>query len=89
MTSTARSTLNMRINPDDLRLFDWAAKAQGKTRTDFVLEAARRAARDSMLDSHFVQVSAQAYEEFLARLDAPVVPNERLSKTMQVKAPWE
>lgn len=89
MTAAARDTLNMRIKPEDRSLFDWAAKAQGKTRTDFILEAARRAAEETMLDRSLVQVSPEAYEAFLARLDAPPQPNDRLKKTMQAKAPWE
>lgn len=89
MPAPARDTLNMRIKPEDRSLFDWAAKAQGKTRTDFILEAARRAAEETMLDRSLVQVSAEAYKAFLARLDAPPEPNARLKKTMQAKAPWK
>ncbi len=89
MTAAVRDTLNMRIKPEDRSLFDWAAKAQGKTRTDFILEAARRAAEETMLDRTLVQVSPEAYDAFLARLDAPPQPNDRLKKTMQTKAPWE
>ena len=89
MTAAARDTLNMRIKPEDRSLFDWAAKAQGKTRTDFILEAARRAAEETMLNRALVQVSPEAYDAFLARLDAPPQPSDRLKKTMQTKAPWE
>ncbi|MDI4655367.1 DUF1778 domain-containing protein [Xanthobacter autotrophicus] len=89
MTATARDTLNMRIKPEDRSLFDWAAKAQGKTRTDFILEAARRAAEDVLLDRTVVHVGEEAYADFLARLDAPPAPNERLKRTMRTKAPWE
>lgn len=89
MTAAARDTLNMRIKPEDRSLFDWAAKAQGKTRTDFILEAARRAAEETMLDRTLVQASPEAYDAFLARLDAPPQPSDRLKKTMQTKAPWE
>jgi uncharacterized protein (DUF1778 family) len=89
MTAAGRDTLNMRIKPEDRSLFDWAAKAQGKTRTDFILEAARRAAEETMLNRALVQVSPEAYDAFLARLDAPPQPSDRLKKTMQTKAPWE
>lgn len=89
MSATARETLNMRIKAEDRALFDWAAKAQGKTRTDFILEAARRAAEEALLDRAVIQVDAKAYTEFVARLDAPPSPNERLKRTMQAKSPWE
>lgn len=89
MTRTARDTLNMRIKPEDRTLFDWAAKAQGKTRTDFVLEAARKAAEEALLDRTIVRVDAKTYRAFLARLDAPPVPDEKLRRTMTTRAPWD
>jgi uncharacterized protein (DUF1778 family) len=61
----------------------------GRTRTDFVLDAARRAAEDAILDRTLFLVSPQAYRQFLNRLDAPPRPNKRLRKTMQTPAPWE
>ena len=42
-----------------------------------------------MLDQTLISVSPEAYARFLARLDMPPQPNERLRKTMQVTAPWE
>lgn len=89
MPRPARDTLNMRIRPEDRSLFDWAAKAQGKTRTDFILEAARRAAEEALLDRTVIRVDAAAYADFLARLDAPPAPDARLSRTMRGRAPWE
>lgn len=84
-----RETLNLRIKPEDRSLIDRAAKARGKNRTDFVLDAARLAAQETLLDSAIIAASPQAYAEFLARLDMPPQPNERLRKTMQMPAPWE
>jgi len=87
--SSRRETLNIRIRPEERGLIDLAAKAQGKTRTDFILEAARRAAEDALLDRAIISVSPEAYDEFLARLDAPPQPNERLRRTMQTPPPWD
>jgi uncharacterized protein (DUF1778 family) len=84
-----RETLNLRIKPEERGLIDRAAKSLGKNRTDFVLEAARRAAEEALLDRTNFTVSRKAYAEFLARLDAPPKPNERLRRTMRSKAPWE
>ena len=39
--SKRRDTLNLRIKPEERGLIDRAALATGKTRTDFVLDAAR------------------------------------------------
>ena len=87
-TKPRRDTLNLRIPSAERNLIDRAAVAVGKTRTDFILEAARRAAEDTLLDRAILSVGADAYAEFLKRLDAPVAPNERLRRTMQVKPPW-
>ncbi|ATE60674.1 type II toxin-antitoxin system TacA family antitoxin [Thauera sinica] len=85
----ARETLNIRIKPDERSLIDRAAKARGKNRSEFVLEAARIAAEEALLDQVIISASPEAYEAFLARLDMPPQPNERLRKTMQTPAPWE
>jgi len=83
-----RQPLNLRIKPEERGLIDRAAKAIGKNRTDFVLDAARRAAEDALLDRTVITVSPKAYAEFLARLDAPPEPNERLKKSLKKQAPW-
>lgn len=84
-----REALNIRIRPEERGLIDLAAKAQGKNRTDFILEAARRAAEEALLDRAVISVSPAAYAEFLARLDAPPHPNERLRRTLQAPPPWD
>jgi len=84
-----RETLNIRIKPEERNLIDRAAKTRGKNRTDFILDAARLAAEDALLDQVIISVSPEAYSQFLARLDMPPKPNERLRKTMQTPPPWE
>ena len=84
-----RETLNIRIRPDVRGLIDRAAELAGKNRTDFVLDAARRAAEETLLDRTLFVVGPKAYREFLARLDAPPKPNARLRKSMRAPAPWD
>jgi uncharacterized protein (DUF1778 family) len=84
-----RDTLNLRIRPEDRGLIDRAATLTGRTRTDFVLEAARHAAEDALLDRTIFAVSPEAYAQFVARLDEPPQPNARLKRTLQTVAPWE
>ncbi len=84
-----RETLNIRIKPELRRLIDRAASLSGKNRTDFVLDAARHAAEDALLDRTMFAVSEKAYAEFLVRLDAPPHPNARLRRSLQTLAPWE
>ncbi|AEL08312.1 DUF1778 domain-containing protein [Xanthomonas campestris pv. campestris] len=88
-TPGKRETLNLRIKPEERSLIDRAAKARGKNRTDFMLDAARSAAEEALLDQTLIAASPDAYAAFLARLDMPPQPNARLRKTMQTPAPWE
>lgn len=84
-----RESLNVRIRPEVPSLIDRAAALSGKNRTDFVLEAACRAAERTLLDRTVFVVGPKAYRDFLKQLDAPARPNERLRKTMLTSAPWE
>ncbi len=89
MPAAKRETLNVRIKPEDRNLIDRAAHLLGKSRTDFLLDAGRRAAEDTLLDRTLFKVSPKAYKDFIARLDASPAPNEKLRRTMTTKAPWE
>jgi uncharacterized protein (DUF1778 family) len=86
---TRREALNIRIKPQVRELIDRAAQLAGKNRTDFVLDAARRAAEDTLLDRTVLTFDPKAFRQFLARLDAPPRPNKRLLKSMRTPAPWE
>jgi uncharacterized protein (DUF1778 family) len=89
VSTTRRDTLNLRIRPEVRGLIDRAAHLTGKTRTDFVLEAARRAAEDALLDRTLLLVSPDAYTAFLKRFDKPPRPNARLRRTLTTRAPWD
>jgi uncharacterized protein (DUF1778 family) len=86
---TKRDTLNLRIKPELRGLIDRAAELLGKNRTDFVLDAARHAAEDALLDRTVFLIRPKAYAAFLKRLDAPPRPNARLRRALQTPAPWE
>lgn len=88
--SRPRGTLNIRIRPEVRGLIDRAASVRGTTRTDFILDAAKRAAEDALLDRALISVGASAYAEFVKRLDAPAKPNARLRRTMKAATPpWK
>ena len=61
----------MRVRAEIRALIDQAAKAQGKTRSEFMIDAARRAAEESLLDQTLVRVDQQTYDHFLEVLDQP------------------
>jgi uncharacterized protein (DUF1778 family) len=82
-----RESLNLRIKPEARNLIDRAAALAGKTRTDFVLEAAQRAAIETLTDRTLFIVDGDVYAAFVAVLDAAPAPNERLRNTMRAPAP--
>jgi uncharacterized protein (DUF1778 family) len=86
-TPSRRETLNLRISTEERNLIDLAAQSSGKTRTDFILSAARRAAEEALLGRSILSVSPAAYADLMARLDAPPA-NVRLRQTMNAPAPW-
>lgn len=86
---TPRETLNVRIRTSDRALIDQAAALLHKSRTDFVIEAARHAAEEALLDRTLFVSSPADYAAFLERLDAPPQPNASLEETMRARAPWD
>src|SRR5882724_2023865 len=88
-SQAARETLNFRVKTADRNLIDRAARLLGKSRTDFLLESARQAAQDALLDQTLFKVSPKVYRQFVARLDASPAPNKKLRRMMTAKAPWD
>ena len=84
-----REPLNMRVLPETRSLIDLAAEVLGKNRTDFVIDAARQAAQNALLDRTVIPINGKAHSAFVALLDAPPQPNERLRKSLQTPAPWD
>lgn len=93
MTSTEdaqrRSLINLRVTTRDRDLIDRAAAVLGKNRSEFMMEASRQAAEDALLDRTAFRLDAERFGAFMAQLDAPPAPNERLRKLLATPAPWD
>ncbi|CAJ0872616.1 hypothetical protein AMST5_02433 [freshwater sediment metagenome] len=85
----ARGLVNVRMAAEDRNIIDRAARLAGKTRTEFMIEAARRAAQETLLDSNLVVVDGKTFERFRKIFEAPARSNEKLQRLMNLKAPWE
>lgn len=83
------AVINIRVSTFWRDLIDNAASVLGKTRTDFVVESARKRAIDVLLDQRFFTLEGGQYEAFLQVLDQPPLPGERLKRLMASKSPWE
>jgi uncharacterized protein (DUF1778 family) len=89
VAATPRLRWNLRVSPDDQALIDRAVHASGLTRTDFVLQAARTAARELLVQQSWQSVSSEQFDQLLRQLDAPPSPSDRLQRTMTVPRPWQ
>lgn len=87
MTDTTTHAVNLRVRDDIRGLIDRAARAQGKTRSDFMIDAARRAAEEALLDQTLVRVDADTYAHFLAVLDEPP-SGHGFDRLMNAPRPW-
>ncbi|MBL1263539.1 DUF1778 domain-containing protein [Methylomicrobium sp. RS1] len=87
-TDTQTQAVNLRVRSDIRSLIDRAAKAQGKTRSDFMIDAARRAAEESLLDQTLVRVDQKTYDHFLEVLDQPP-SGEGFERLMSAAKPWQ
>jgi uncharacterized protein (DUF1778 family) len=84
-----RRLINIRVTPADRNVIDRAAKLAGKTRSQFMLEAARRAAQETLLDTTLFLMDAVTFNRFKALLDAPPRANPPLQELMRKPAPWD
>lgn len=85
----ADATITMRIPARTRALIDSAAAAQGKSRTEFMVESARLHAIDVLLDQRLFALDGGEAEAFAALLASPPPPSEAMRALMAGKAPWE
>jgi uncharacterized protein (DUF1778 family) len=82
-------TINIRAKPNQRDLIDYAAQVLGKSRSEFMIEAAYQKAQEMLLDRRFFGLDEQKFQQFVALLDAPPVTNEKLDKLLTTKSPWD
>jgi len=82
------AAINLRARPEQRELIDQAAQLLGKTRSDFMLEAACDKAQAVLLDQVSFKLDVETFRQFTKLLDAPPAGNPGLERLMAVKAPW-
>lgn len=89
-TGAGRSeVVNLRMQAAARDLIDRAAKATGKNRTDFMLEASTRAAQSILLGQTFFSLDEDRFEAFTAAMDEPPAENARLRELLRTPASWD
>ena len=93
MSATAPRTkhpakaVNLRVRSDIRDLIDSAARMQGKSRSDFMIEASRIAAEEALLDRTLLRVDQETYDKFLELLDKPA-SGPGVERLLNARAPW-
>lgn len=84
----SKRSISISISASDLALIDRAARLRGLSRTAFVRNAALVAA-DQAIRGNPIQMSEEAFAEFMAVVEAAPAPLPNLVKTLARRAPWE
>jgi uncharacterized protein (DUF1778 family) len=87
-TAPHSRAVNLRIREDVRKVIDRAASIRGKTRSDFMIDAAYRAAEDTLLDQTLVRVDGDSYRHFLSILDQPPA-GDGFERLMDAPKPWQ
>ncbi|MBS0503398.1 MAG: DUF1778 domain-containing protein [Proteobacteria bacterium] len=70
-------------------LLNRAAAMRGQKLSEFMLESARREAENTLLDQRSFFLDDEHHAAFLAMLDAPSAPSEKLRELMRRKPAWD
>jgi uncharacterized protein (DUF1778 family) len=81
--------LSMRLPEADIAIIDRAATLRGRSRTDFMREAAVRAAEDVLMETVPVRMSRAGFKAFMAALSGPARAVPEIVELFRRAAPWE
>ena len=81
--------LSMRLRATDIAIIDRAADLRGRSRTDFVREAAVRAAEEVLMETTILRMSPKSFHVFLSAVEAPAKVVPEMAELLKRKAPWD
>ncbi|EXL10550.1 DUF1778 domain-containing protein [Aquamicrobium defluvii] len=81
--------ISMRLPEADIAMIDRAAGLRGRSRTDFVRDAAVRAAEDVLMEDRLIRMSPEGFDKFMAALSGPGTPVPEMVEVAKRPAPWE
>lgn len=81
--------ISMRLPEADVAMIDRAASLRGRSRTDFVREAAVRAAEEVVMEQGLIRMSPEGFADFMGVLSLPATPVPEMVELARRPAPWE
>ena len=88
-TTRKEHPLSMRLPESDIAIIDRAAALRGRSRTDFVRDAAVRAAEDVLMETLPIRMNHAGFKAFLAALSEPATAVSEMVELFRREAPWE
>jgi uncharacterized protein (DUF1778 family) len=82
-------SINIRAKTRQRDLIDQAADRLGRSRSEFMLDAACREAETVLLDQAFFSVDAKTFAQFQALLERPLPATDKLRRLLKTAPPWE
>lgn len=81
--------ISMRLPETDVAMIDRAASLRGRSRTDFVRDAAVRAAEEAILENRLIRMSTAGFDAFVEAISRPATPVAEMVELATRPAPWE
>ena len=79
--------ISMRLPEADIAMIDRAAGIRGRSRTDFVRDAAVRAAEDVLMENRLIRMNPEGFADFMAVLSGPADLGARNGKPREASCP--
>jgi uncharacterized protein (DUF1778 family) len=81
--------LSMRLPEADIAVIDRAAGLRGRSRTDFIRDAAVQAAEAAIIERALIRMSPAGFEAFRKAVSGPARAVPEMVEVLKRKAPWE
>lgn len=81
--------LSMRLPQSDIAIIDRAARLRGRSRTDFVRDAAVQSAEEVLMENTLLRMSPAAFNAFAAAIAAPARAVPEMVQVLKRRAPWD
>jgi uncharacterized protein (DUF1778 family) len=89
--ATAEVNIHLRARTQDRTLIDQAAELIGANRSQFMLAAALKEAKNILLDQSTLFADTQTFQKIMDWMDAPATSSEEagMNRLLHAKTPWQ
>lgn len=81
--------VSMRLADADIAIIDRAARMRGRSRGEFMRDAAVRTAEEVIMENTLIRMSPEGFAAFVDMLDRPAKPVPEMVELLKRPAPWE